>query len=50
MRAIGVEIDVSAALARSIDDINYPSWQNLEDHLLACKFWLQRYYGNNVEI
>ena len=48
----GVESGVSAALARTIDDINYPSWQNLEGHLLvllAYKSWLQR-YGNNVGI
>ena len=31
----GVEIDVSAALAQTIQDINYPSYKNLEDHLLV---------------
>ena len=39
----GVEIDVSAALARSIEDINKASDENSEGHLLvllACKFGL----------
>ena len=48
----GVEIDVSAALARTIEDINKASNENLEGHLLvllACKSWLQR-GGNNVGI
>ena len=45
----GVEIDVSAALAQTIQDINYPSYKNLEGHLLVlfhCKLWLQGHWNN----
>ena len=41
----GVEIDVSVAIAQTIEDINKASDENLEGHLLVlltCKSWLQR--------
>ena len=47
----GVEMDVSAALARTMEDINKASDENLEGHLLvfALQIWAPE-RGNNVGI